>query len=88
MELIDRDALLAAYDAAHKGPPGGARKLIEQAPAIEAVPVRHGRWEYIPGDGKFRAILICSSCRRNVGEYNRFNYCPHCGAKMDLEETK
>jgi hypothetical protein len=39
MEPIDRDALLAAYDAAHKGPPGGARKLIEQAPTIDAVPL-------------------------------------------------
>lgn len=39
MRLIDRDALLAAYDAAHKGPPGGARKLIEQAPTIDAVPL-------------------------------------------------
>lgn len=39
MELIDREALLAAYDAAHKGPPGGARKLIEEAPAVEAVPL-------------------------------------------------
>lgn len=57
---------------------------IENAPTVDAVPVRHGRWEYIPGDGKFRAILICSRCRRNVGEYNRFNYCPNCGAKMDL----
>ena len=30
--MISRAALLAAYDAAHKGPPGGARKLIEEAP--------------------------------------------------------
>lgn len=29
--------MLAAYDAAHVGPPGGARKLIEEAPAV-AVP--------------------------------------------------
>lgn len=31
-DLISRSALLAAYDKAHKGPPGGARKLIEEAP--------------------------------------------------------
>lgn len=61
-------------------------EFYENAQPIDAAPVVHGRWEYIPGDGKFRAILICSRCRRNVGEYNRFNYCPHCGAKMDLEE--
>ena len=33
-DAISRSALLAAYDAAHQGPPGGARKLIELAPAI------------------------------------------------------
>lgn len=33
-DMISRSALLAAYDAAHKGPPGGARKLIEEAPCI------------------------------------------------------
>ena len=40
-DLISRDALLAAYDAAHKGPPGGARKLIEEAPAVDAEKVIH-----------------------------------------------
>lgn len=38
-DLIRRGDLIAAYDAAHKGPPGGARKLIEEAPAIDAIPV-------------------------------------------------
>lgn len=33
-DAISRSALLAAYDAAHKGPPGGARKLIEEASAV------------------------------------------------------
>jgi hypothetical protein len=31
-DLISRSALLAAYDKAPQGPPGGARKLIEDAP--------------------------------------------------------
>ena len=33
-DCISRAALLAAYDAAHVGPPGEARKLIEEAPAV------------------------------------------------------
>lgn len=33
-DLICREALLEKYDAAHEGPPGGARKLIEEAPAV------------------------------------------------------
>lgn len=38
-DLISRKALLAAYDKRHKGPPGGARELIEDAPSVPAVPL-------------------------------------------------
>lgn len=38
-DLISRQALLAAYDERHKGPPGGARELIEDAPSVPAVPL-------------------------------------------------
>ena len=38
MRLIDADALVAAYDAAHDGPPGKARTLILNAPTVDAVP--------------------------------------------------
>ena len=34
-ELISRKALLAEYDRVHVGPPGGTRKLIEEAPAVQ-----------------------------------------------------
>lgn len=36
-ELIDRKALIAEYDRVHIGPPGGARKLMEDAPIVDAV---------------------------------------------------
>lgn len=39
MRLIDADALLAEYDRQHEGEPGKARKLIEDAPTVSAVPV-------------------------------------------------
>lgn len=32
-DLVLRNKLLEAYDKAHVGPPGGARKLIEDAPS-------------------------------------------------------
>ena len=35
-DFISREALLKAYDENHVGPPGGARKLIEEAPAVDA----------------------------------------------------
>lgn len=37
--LIDADALLAEYDRQHEGKPGKARKMIEDAPNVAAVPV-------------------------------------------------
>ena len=39
MRLIDADALLAEYDRQHEGEPGKARKLIEDAPTVDDVPV-------------------------------------------------
>ena len=39
-DLISRTWLLAEYDKRHKGPPGGARKLIEEAPPSEPEPIR------------------------------------------------
>ena len=38
-DLISRAYVLAEYDRQHKGPPGGARKIIEDAPAVDAIPV-------------------------------------------------
>ena len=39
MRLINADALLAEYDRQHEGEPGKARKLIEDAPNVDAVEV-------------------------------------------------
>ena len=38
-DLISRAALLAEYDRVHVGAAGGARKLIAEAPAVDAVEV-------------------------------------------------
>lgn len=33
-DLVDRDDLIAEYDSQHKGPAGGARKIMEMAPTV------------------------------------------------------
>lgn len=38
-DMISRAYVLAEYDRQHKGPPGGARNIMEEAPAVDAVPV-------------------------------------------------
>ena len=72
---------------------------IKDAPAADVAPVRHGRWicKYDPTYGL--TDITCSRCRdtRSIegcyegvnGEslWDQENYCPNCGAKMDLEEV-
>ena len=57
-------------------------------PAADVAPVRHGQWE------KQSGLYSCSECGKtcpydvqaDVIEYWTCNYCPNCGAKMDLED--
>ena len=46
-DLIDRKALIVEYDRVHIGPPGGARKLMEAAPTVDAVEVSDKRIEKV-----------------------------------------
>ena len=41
--LIDANALIAEYDRVHIGEPGKARKLMEDAPTVDAVEVTRCR---------------------------------------------
>lgn len=57
----------------------------------DVAPVRHGRWimtAYTTISKRNRIIsnkrFSCSECAYTNGR-NKSNYCPNCGAKMDLE---
>ena len=53
-DLISRKALLAEYDRVHVGEPGGARKLIEEAPEVQMwIPVS----ERLPKRNE--KVLVC-----------------------------
>ena len=57
---------------------------IEAAQTVDAVPVVHGRWET---NSDRPDTLICSICKCgfDMWKHDPHNYCPNCGAKMDLE---
>lgn len=79
---IDADKLIAEYDRVHIGPPGGARKLMVEAPTADVAEVKHGEWRLHPdGSG------TCNQCGRTqkaVWDFdNAQEYCGKCGAKMD-----
>lgn len=48
-------------------------------------PVRHGRWEVID-DTEFRVPgWYCSLCNYHISDrYGKYNYCPWCGAQMEV----
>ena len=65
-------------------------EMIENLPASDVAPVRHGRWiEYtkviIPEPyNKWEQAWKCSECGFDDG-FVAYNFCPNCGARMDGE---
>ena len=92
-DLISRSALLEAMPKNDEIFSFEVRRVICNAPAVDAEVVRHGRWIMRGG------YIRCSECDaktlwKDTGgtggfshEYEqvRANYCPNCGAKMDAE---
>ena len=88
--LIDADALIGALHN-HAFLEGDDRSIcyniIQKQPAIDAVPVRHGKWEMKPDPfGFFDEIPVCSECGCTTKMREKTKYCPHCGARMDKDE--
>ena len=75
-----------------------AKAAIMAVPAADVEPVRHGQWECVYDDNTGETDITCSHCKntRTVNGcfvstdgkscYFEDDYCPSCGAKMDLEE--
>lgn len=69
--------------------------LIDDAPAIDAVPVRHGKWIYNPNANDWGiGGYVCSECSAKNGNlpsgkvaspmvFVGSKFCPNCGARMD-----
>ena len=62
---------------------------FDRQETVDAEPVRHGRWGDV--SDYYDTIYRCSACSEEftliegTPQDNLYNYCPHCGAKMDLE---
>lgn len=56
-------------------------ETIDTLPTVDAVEVVHGRWVHRPD------ARICPFCNYRYSHFGGkdYNYCPNCGAKMDLE---
>ena len=83
-EYIERKALRdTLYDADAITMSGV--KILNQLPAADVAPVRHGRWVSVP----HKLARVCSVCNRDEPykfadiDADVYDYCPYCGAKMD-----
>ena len=101
MKLIDADNVLKALgifsDREHGDPDflngiETAREIVEQAPTVDAEPVRHGRWVKMTGmlPPEYHGHYECSECqwhmkgiRNSWTREEEMSYCPNCGARMD-----
>ena len=62
------------------------RAWIDSQPTVDAVPVRHGKWNMKKDPfGYFGDIPVCSECDCTSMMRIKTKYCPHCGARMDEE---
>ena len=88
MRLIDADAL--AKELMHEAL-GYQYNRVINAPTVDAVLVRHGKWTRENHYGMWK----CSDCGCRVRRANplkgniwNYYYCPNCGAKMDGEREE
>lgn len=92
MRLIDADRLKRQVEGRSWRAKGKMVELIDNSPTVE--PAKHGRWIVVSdgyGNGDATAhICECSECKDTIWVYKkatrRWNYCPNCGARMDLKE--
>lgn len=86
-EYIEREAI--KYEQWAVGPLNEPlmvvrKKTVDAIPAADVAPVVHGRWV------RYRFYDGCPVCGKSYSisggrASERFNYCPNCGAKMDMK---
>lgn len=95
MRLIDADVLLALVKKNAPFIYSVLAPILLLCPTIKAESVRQGRWIdkglegdfswQLDGRGSCWRVLECSECGGKLYGILGGDYCPHCGAKMDLE---
>ena len=94
MRLIDADALKETIKNERFSGWGNCCVEIDNAPTVDAEPVRHGEWVKMRGmmPPEYIGLKECNKCGWHIHPLGRtafdkreseFRYCPRCGAKMN-----
>ena len=89
-EYIEREKYVKLNDIIetleHEWGYEGMKEDLYNLPTADVVEVKHGEWKYYNKDD----TAVCKNCsyEHYLGTYHQYatNYCPNCGAKMDLKE--
>lgn len=91
MRLIDADAVIHGVRNRCLGQTDVVKTehriidMLNRMPTVDAVPVRHGKWENTRPDAPMFGFYYCSLCgRKRTSPQDK--YCPNCGARMDEDE--
>lgn len=92
MRLIDADifdAIVNDDGTIDENATETVKNAMLAIPAVDAVPVRHGKWIY--GNEFHWYTASCNQCGYKrytdikAAKWNAWKYCPNCGARMDGE---
>ena len=91
-EYIKREALRDALYDADAITMNGV-KILNQFPAADVEPVRHGRWICRKGYGEYECSVchgVDSDCSDYYGAHvvTEQDYCPNCGSRMDGDDDE
>ena len=81
-EYIKREDALAVLEK-HKCDSARTETAIRNLLAADVAEVKHGKWEVRTVRGE--AELYCSVCGNSPNVIYEYEFCPSCGAKMNLE---
>ena len=86
-EYIEREKLLQDIEHYHLSD-GKFQHWVEIQLAADVAPVRHGRWRWITYDANPKiGNWHCTYCNRIPKSFQKEDFCPNCGAKMDKEDA-
>lgn len=83
--ICDEDKIMFSESEIAHCPECNHHLNLRAVHGIEVVPVVHGRWRLCTEEDEYSVSehFKCNIC--NAMHYSDDNYCPCCGAKMDLE---